>query len=284
MLKWSFIASMATFLFLLTSASHAVPVSFSFTNYSGPASTIIKDTKDGKVTDTVEGNNYYVGGKQIQDDNSIDQELVHQIEYDYEGHHYTTDVYNSFGEVDIYSDAQPLYFGNTAESQSNMFSFDPAEETEEAIGVDVYLGTFTFRNDSWFLADSFFEFTITATSKTAGKEDQTFTGAINLITNPNDLGTPEARADWFWIEGRKDLGSVRVYDEDDGSNTGSVEFWGEFGSLDLIELRNPTGGAFLSPSTTENPAPIPEPATGALLGIGLLGLVELGRKKFFKKN
>lgn len=288
----SLMVGIVVFIFL-PSLVFAIPVTFSFTNYSGPARGYYDYTvsTNGVVTEsgTLPMYDGLVNGQTITVDESINAAHVGTDSYSYtntnnEHIEVILESYNEFGQVNIDPNVNPLSFQpdydpDFGEMPSNMFRFDPVDNTEVDIGVPVFLGTFTFTNEIWFTSPALFDFTITASSELAELFDQEFSDTIELHTKSDQFETPEERADWFYIVGRPELGSVRVFDSDDGENTGSVDFWGIFGSLDLVEFRNPTGGAFLNASTNSDLAQVPEPSTMLLLGVGLVCIVVTNRKR-----
>ncbi|MDA8133867.1 MAG: choice-of-anchor K domain-containing protein [Desulfobacteraceae bacterium] len=166
---------------------------------------------------------------------------------------------------------------------SSVLRFEASENSNYAVGEEFLLGTLTFTNGIWnsFVhgEGSAFSFTITASSESANLYDQVFSGTLMMFTNINSADSPEERADWFYIQEKPGLGSVRVFEFSDGDSTGTVELWGAFGSLDLVELKNPGGGAFLDSSITPDISPVPEPSTIMLFCFGILGFFGINRKK-----
>jgi hypothetical protein len=186
----------------------------------------------------------------------------------------------------------------------NLLSFAPAAFTNVGVGQPFLLGTLTYKNGFWFGAGdtpasnipSVFSFSITTIAD--GPFAQTTTGIITNVVNQlplavDQIDTPSewlAEADWIYVTETAGgnlgipLGALRVYDNccrPTGFTTvGSIELWGRFGSLDLVELRNPQGGVFttsigaLDPGGPVAPA-IPEPSSWAMLiaGFGLTGAV-----------
>jgi PEP-CTERM motif-containing protein len=187
------------------------------------------------------------------------------------------------------SDTTQVDFFNRIDNYNTSISFTAAETSDYAIGEEFQLGTLSITNGDWFWDPDWAEFTFTvmASSETAGLTDQTFSGTLRMLsTNDSDCFSPEQRADVFYIEEKPEFGSMRIFEYNpdmdvfDGDNTGSIEIWGAFGSLDLVEFRNPTAGVFLNDSIEAEPAPaVPEPSTILLFGLGILGLAGISRKK-----
>jgi len=149
------------------------------------------------------------------------------------------------------------------------------------------LGTLTFTNGSW-TGDANFGFTIVANDITT-HTTHTFDGFIHLSLTPNSAtNMPQQNADFVFLTDANGipvvnpltllpLGSVRAYelsDSPNGSNTVSVDIFGQLGSLDLTSIENAQGGGFIDASITQDlagpTAQTPEPATLALLGSGVL--------------
>jgi len=202
----------------------------------------------------------------------------------YSGGTYVRTAYR--GTREFAENTSTVEFNRADSSNPNsILSFDAAINSDYATGEEFLLGILTFTNGDWIGgSDSIpgsFTFSISASSdQVHDGEMQVFEGTLLLQTNPNG-NDPEESADWFYIEEEPGLGSVRVLEfEDTDNNTGSVEIWGQFGSLNLVEFRNPTGGAFLSESVTSDPnSAVPEPTTMLLFGCGLLGLAHVSRRK-----
>lgn len=155
---------------------------------------------------------------------------------------------------------------------TNSFEFTPGDAADVNRGDIFRLGSFTFTNGTWFDAIHL-AFSLTTHSADSALNNQVFTGTMNLVVNPNVADDPFLSADYFFIVERPDLGSVRVFERliqplENPGFTGTAEFYGRIGSLIPTSFANPSGGAFISPSTQTDPAVVPEPGTLCLLAGG----------------
>lgn len=189
---------------------------------------------------------------------------------------------------------------------ANIISFVPSTFTNVAVGQDFKLGTLTFQNGGWFGAgDSAafntptdLSFTLSTVSSDGAQFNQTIAGIIRMSVNspfPNDLGTLgglEAEADWISLYSSAagvQFQAFRVFDRGFApagfTNIGSVDVYGRFGSLELVDFRNPLSG-FLTdsnsvlPPVVTPPQGVPEPANWVMLiaGFGLVGAAQRHRR------
>jgi len=191
-----------------------------------------------------------------------------------------------------------MVYTNVPGAIDNIVSFtpNPAGFNNVSSGEAFMIGTLSFTNGQWVggsgnPATNFpttLNFDLSTHSDTTPAFNQTLHDSIVMVTNqaPNgdiDCATNEQtrqdEADFIYIGSAPSLGSGRVYDKACApvgvSNSGSVQLWAAFGSLDYVNLRNPTGGMFLSDSVSVGPigGGVPEPTAWALmiLGLGLTG-------------
>jgi hypothetical protein len=170
-------------------------------------------------------------------------------------------------------------FYNTGETH-NLLEFMPAPAQDAVLGQEFLIGTFKLRNGSWFgglgEGDSRFAFSVTTASADLALDGHTFSDVLRYRITQFAVGnTPAQNADFFYFDGRPDLGTMSVYERSDsptGSNQGTIDLYGRIGSLTPTRLGNPGGGAFI--------AQVPEPESYVMLlaGLGLLGWVVHRRK------
>ena len=155
-------------------------------------------------------------------------------------------------------------FTPSAAFLNNTFAFTAGPAAEVNVGDTFRLGSFTFTNGTWF--DNIeIGFALTTHSETAALDGHVFTGTMDLVVNPNDPTNPYLSADYFFIEERPDLGSVRVFEPSiqppgNPGNTGTVDLYARIGSLIPTAFENPSPGAFLSGSIGTDPQLPPSPS------------------------
>ena len=189
-----------------------------------------------------------------------------------------------YGSMTFAAGTQSVAFSVTPSSSgaNNSISFAPNNSADiTARGQEFLLGTFSFTNGDFWAGTGYedhrFSFSLTTDSTDSLFDGQVFSDVLALTITRGLAGTPEENADLIHFENRPDLGSVRVYERQNGPNTGTIEFYGVIGSLIPTRFANPQGGAFWNSSVTP-PLAVPEPGTMLLLGSGLIGLVAFRKR------
>ena len=170
----------------------------------------------------------------------------------------------------------PANPGTQIEDLRNFIGFAPAApQSVSAAGQEFLLGTFSLQNGTfWAFADLTLRFRLTTVSSDPTLNGHVFEDTLQWVTTPNGGPplTPADRADFFYFLGHPGLGTMRVFEAFDGTNTGTIDLYGRIGSLIPTRFADATGGAFIGPGI---PTAVPGPATPFLLvlGCGLLALV-----------
>lgn len=136
-------------------------------------------------------------------------------------------------------------------------------------------GTLTYTNGSWAsvtdaLVALSYELTFTTGDATLdARYDFEYSGSLVVAATPNNAPTRESRADYVYLAGEEQLGSLRAYELGDvnyvaGANTVSVDIYGNLASVHFTDFANVRGGGFVNASVTDSLAAVPEPGTLSL--------------------
>ncbi len=256
-------------------------ISWTFTSFTGPfgaaAPANLGDQSQWLLVGSVNGQTPTVNGNNVLSD----------------GFYYVG------GTTGLNSGSVDMVYANVPTALDNIVSFTPAAGgfTNVQDHTPFLLGTLSFTNGQWVGGTgdpatnypTVLDFTLQTTSGDQPAFNQTLHDSITMVTNQAANGdvdcatnqqTREDEADFIYITGATQLGSMRVYDAACAPpgvpNHGSVEVWAQFGSIDLLQFRNPTDGAFVSDSVSTGSlgGGVPEPGAWALMiaGFGLSGL------------
>ena len=185
----------------------------------------------------------------------------------------------------------------------NVISFTPGPTADVVLGQKFLFGTFNFTNGVWF-GSADVAFTMTSVSTDPTLNGFTYRDTLRMQLNPFVAGNPVAGADDIYLLGLNGLlptcsGAgitsttscmMSVYELFDSpilprvdgvSNAGSVELFGMISSLDPLELKNPTGGMFLTDGNgdiLQDPRATPAPPALLLFISGLVVLAVGARR------